>query len=77
MKKDVDLLGSHDLASCSLTVWTESSLNPKTHLSHPATLSGIDSDTKRIYVRRFLETAESSNASGMYTVHFICDMMHY
>ena len=50
MKRDVDLYGSQDLKlppSCILSVWTESSLKPKTRLSHPVQLSGIDSNTRK------------------------------
>ena len=68
MKRDVDLYGSQDLKlppSCILSVWTESSLKPKTRLSHPVPLSGIDSNTTKIYVRRFLETEDTSNKSGI------------
>ena len=67
-KRDIDLYGSQDLIlppSCLLSVWTESSLNPKTRLSHPVTLSGIDSATTKIYVRRFRDPVVTSSTSGM------------
>jgi len=54
MKRDTDLYGSQDLKlppSCILTVWTHTSLNPEIRLSHPVPLSGIDSNTRKIYVR--------------------------
>ena len=49
-------------------MWTESSLNPETRLSHALSLSGIESDTRLIYVRRFLDKSETTNTytSGMY-----------
>ena len=64
MKRDIDLYGSHDIKlppSCLLSVWTESS-NPKRRFSHPLPLSGIDSNTRKIYIHRYLET---SSTSGM------------
>ena len=67
MKRDIDLYGSQDIKippSCRLTVWTESSFNPETHLSHPIPLRGIDSDTRKIYVHRFLEIVDTTNISG-------------
>ena len=68
MKKDVDLYGSHDIKippSCLLSVWTESSLKPKTRLSHPIPLRGIDSNTRKIYVHRYLDPVETSSTSGI------------
>ena len=53
MKRRIDLYGSQDLKlppPCLLTVWTESSLNPDTCLGDALPLSGIDSDTRLIYV---------------------------
>ena len=49
-------------------MWTESSLNPETRLSHTLSLSGVESDTRLIYVRRFLERSDTTNTcrSGMY-----------
>ena len=73
MKRDIDLYGSQDIKlppSCLLTVWTESSLNPETRLSHALPLSGIDSKTRKIYVRRFLERSDTTNTSGMYGYSF-------
>ena len=60
MKRDVDLYGSHDIKippSCLLSVWTESSLKPKTRFSHPIPL---DSNTRKIYIHRYLETSITS-----------------
>ena len=45
--------------SCLLTVWTESSLNPETCLSHDLPLSGIDCKRTKMYVCRFLEKGRS------------------
>ena len=68
MKRDVDLYGAQELQippSCILSVWTDSSLKPKIRLSHPIPLSGIDSNTRKIYVHRFLETEDTSDKSGI------------
>jgi len=68
MKREADLYGSQDLKlppSCILTVWTDQSYKPKKRLSHPVPLTGIDSNTRKIYVRRFLETVETSSTSGV------------
>ena len=68
MKRDVDLYGSHDIKippSCLLSVWTESSLKPKTRFSHAIPLRGIDSNTRKIYVHRYLDPVETSSTSGM------------
>ena len=69
MKRDVDLYGSQEIKlppSCLLTLWTESSLNPETRLSHAIPLSGIDCKIRKIYVRRFLEKVDPSSISGIY-----------
>ena len=80
MKRDVDLYGSQDLKlppSCILSVWTESSLKPKTRLSHPVPLSGIDSNTRKIYVHRYVDPVEiSSSTSGMYRYN-VYNNYHY
>ena len=71
MKRDVDLYGAQELQippCCLLSVWTESCLKPKTRLSHPIPLNGIDSNTRKIYVHRYLDPVESSSTSGMYSV---------
>ena len=60
MKRDVDLYGSQDI-KLLLTVWTESSLNPETRLSHAVSLSGVDCKTRKIHVRRFLEKVDPSS----------------
>ena len=52
MKRDADLFGSNDLPippSCLVTVWAD--------LRHPVTLTGIDCNTRKIYISRFLETS--------------------
>ena len=71
MKRDVDLYGAQELQippCCILSVWTESCLKPKTRLSHPVQLSGIDCNTRKIYVHRYLDPVETSSTSGMYSV---------
>ena len=63
MKRDFDLYGAQELQippCCLLSVWTESSLKPKTCLSHPIPLNGIDSNTRKIYVHRYLDPVETS-----------------
>ena len=58
-KRDADLFGSDDLPippSCLFTVWADSTCNPEKPLRHPVLLYGIDSDTRKIYINRFLET---------------------
>ena len=58
MKRDADLFGSNDLPippSCLITIWADLSCNPKRHLRHPVTLTGIDCNTRKIFISRFLE----------------------
>ena len=60
MKRDADLFGSNDLPippSCLITVWAKLSCDPEEHLRHPVTLTGIDCNTRKIYISRFLETS--------------------
>ena len=60
MKRDADLFGSSDLPippSCLITIWADFSCNPKIRLRHPVTLTGIDCNTRKIYISRFLETS--------------------
>ena len=60
MKRDADLFGSNDLPippSCLVTIWADLSCNPKRRLRHPVTLTGIDCNTRKIYISRFLETS--------------------
>ena len=72
MKRDADLFGS-DLPippSCLVTVWADISRNPKTRLRHPVILTGIDCNTRKVYISRFLETVESTNLTGMWDYHY-------
>ena len=76
MKRDADQFGSKDIdlpipPSCLITVWADLSCNPKTHLRHPVTLTGIDCNTRKIYISRFLETVDTINTTGIY------DYYHY
>ena len=60
MKRDADLFGSNDLPippSCLVTVWADLCCNAKIRLRHPVTLTGIDCNTSKIYISRFLETS--------------------
>ena len=67
MKRDADLFGS-DLPippSCIITVWAKLSCDPEERLRHPVILTGIDCNTKIIYISRFLETMETTTTTGM------------
>ena len=60
MKRDADQFGSNDLPippTCLVTVWADLSCNPKIRLRHPVTLTGIDCNTRKIYISRFLQTS--------------------
>ena len=60
MKRDANLFGSNDLPippSYLVTLWADLFCNPKRHLRHPVTLTGIDCNTRKIYISRFLETS--------------------
>ena len=60
MKRDADLFGSSDLPilpSCLITIWADLSCNPKIRLRHPVTLTGINCNTRKIYISGFLETS--------------------
>ena len=60
MKRDADLFGSSDLPippSRLITVWAKLSCDPEERLRHPVTLTGIDCNTRKIYISRFLETS--------------------
>ena len=72
MKRDADLFGSrHPIPpSCLITVWADISCNPKIRLRHPVTLTGIDCNTRKIYISTFLETVESTNPAGMSDYHY-------
>ena len=75
-KRDADLFGSKDVdlpipPSCLVTVWADISCDPKTRLRHPVILTGIDSDTRKIYISRFLETLETTNTTGRGTYIYI------
>ena len=53
MKRDADLFGSNDLPippSCLITIWADLSCNPERRLRHPVTLTGIDCNTRKIYI---------------------------
>ena len=63
MKRDADLFGSSDLTlppTCLITVWAKLSCDPEERLRHPVSLTGIDSDTRKLYISRFLETSTAS-----------------
>ena len=72
MKRDADLFGSrHPIPpSCLITVWADISCNPKIRLRHPVILTGIDCNTRKIYISTFLETVESTNPAGMWDYHY-------
>ena len=60
MKRDADLFGSSDFPippSCLITIWGKLSCDPEERLRHPVTLTGIDCNTRKIYISRFLETS--------------------
>jgi len=70
MKRDVDLYGGQDIhipPSCLLTVWTDQTRKPEKRLSHPVPLIGIDSNTRKIYVCRFLDTNNTAGISNVIT----------
>ena len=63
-KKDADLFGSCDRPippSCLVTVWANRFSKPKERFRFPVTLTGINSNTKKIDINRFLEAVETSH----------------
>ena len=63
-KRNADLFGSCDLPIppvCLVTIWADLFSDPEERLRFPVTLTGIDSDTEKIYISRFLEAIETSN----------------
>ena len=80
MKRHIELYGSQDLKlppPCLLTVWTESSLNPETCIGHALPLNGIDSDTRLIYVHRFMVRSETTNTCHIRYVWLQLLFSHY
>ena len=71
-KKYADLFGSCDRPippSCLVTVWANRFSKPKEHFRFPVTLTGINSNTKKIYINRFLEAVETSHRGIIIIIH--------
>ena len=45
-------------------------------MRHPVILTGIDSDTRKIYISRFLETVETTNTTGRGIYIIAIKIMH-